>query len=367
MDRRSFIISSGAALTLNIGARARAGSAMKPIKLIYDGDIGPDPCDFATISMLHEYHQRGRIELIGVIGATPDPYLASTFSIYNQLHGADVPIAAYQGAPGKVVYSKKVKTRYRLAIKGVCYKDQNKTVYERYGNKETRTAADVFDTIDLYRRLLSPAEDESITVYAAGQLFNFPALLSSLGDEYSPLTGAELLEKKVKEFVFMGGYFPRSADNSWYAATNNAEWNWWALGEKNVTRNSLQALVGMGKPITYIGAEIGPRVLTGKELINRLGKEHPTSEAYLQYRPIAKSKGRGLVKDNPAYDETALFVCVEGGMGKYFGEVRGGVRVNRKGANTWAPGEGNERYITLWSGVEEELAQVITDRVTGNF
>ena len=51
------------------------------IMLIYDGDVAPDPCDFGTLSMLHEYHSRNMIELVGVIGATPDPYLASTLSI----------------------------------------------------------------------------------------------------------------------------------------------------------------------------------------------------------------------------------------------------------------------------------------------
>ena len=47
----------------------------EPVKLIYDGDIGPDPCDFSTLSMLHQYHNKGMIDLIGVIGSTPDRYV----------------------------------------------------------------------------------------------------------------------------------------------------------------------------------------------------------------------------------------------------------------------------------------------------
>ena len=36
------------------------------IRLIYDGDIGPDPCDFSTLSMLHQFHSKGMIELVAM-------------------------------------------------------------------------------------------------------------------------------------------------------------------------------------------------------------------------------------------------------------------------------------------------------------
>jgi hypothetical protein len=44
----------------------QAKKAERPkIKLIYDGDIGPDPCDFPVLSLLHEYQRHGLIELLG--------------------------------------------------------------------------------------------------------------------------------------------------------------------------------------------------------------------------------------------------------------------------------------------------------------
>ena len=66
------------------------------IKLIYDGDIGPDPCDFAVLSLLHEYQRHGLIELLGEVCEVPDQYGASTLSIYNQLYKNDVPIGGLQ-------------------------------------------------------------------------------------------------------------------------------------------------------------------------------------------------------------------------------------------------------------------------------
>lgn len=57
----------------------------------------------------------------------------------------------------------------------------------------------------------------------------------------------------------------------------------------------------------------------------------------------------------------------KGGLGTYFDRVFGSVQIDENGANTWVTGEGTEAYITLRSGVEDELAGVITDRVTGRF
>jgi hypothetical protein len=346
----------------------------EPIKLIYDGDIGPDACDFSTISMLHEYHNKGFIELLGVFGETPDPYLASTFSIYNQVYDNDIPIAAYDPESSEVDFGEEVIRKYYEAVERDCHADENRTVFEKYGNEKTLRSGDVMGTVTLYRKLLALAEDDSIVIYTAGQLYNFPPLLASGADQYSPLSGEELLKRKLKEFVLMGGYFPESKVNPWYIEnTDGAEWNWWAFGSKDTTRITLNALVKMGKPITYIGAEVGFQVRVGLEMARRLGREHPTTEAFHLFKLTARPRkgyeedGPVLRWDNPAYDEIALFVAVEGGIGEFFGTVQGRVQVDEHGANTWIPGEGNERYITLLPDVKQKLRQVITDRITGRF
>ena len=346
--------------------------AKAKIKLIYDGDIGPDPCDFSTLSMLHQYHNKGMIDLVGVIGETPDPYLASTFSIYNQLYGNDIPIGAFNGRPGGVKFAKNISDRYKFEIRLVCHQDQNKSIYEKFGNDKTKSADDVLDSVAMYRKLLSEAADNSITIYAAGQLYNFPALFESGSDQYSPLNGLDLLKHKVKEFVFMGGWFPNSAESPWYGLSKGAEYNWWALGAKDVTKTTIQGLVATDKPITYVGAEQGPRILVGKELCQRLGRHHPTTEAYYLYKRIAKvpadSKDAAPVLkfDNPAFDEMALYYAVEG-IGKFFKRIRGRIQIDKHGANTWIPGDGKQSYLSIRIGTEPEFREVITDRIKGDF
>ncbi|MCE9546617.1 MAG: nucleoside hydrolase [Planctomycetia bacterium] len=340
------------------------GTPRPKIKLIYDGDIGPDPCDFTTLSLLHEYHRHGLIELLGVAGETPDPYLASTFSIYNQFYKNDVPIGAYNPKTWATTFSDAVVNRYQKAAREGCHAEQNKTIFEKYGNKATKTADDVVSPVELYRKLLSAAADNSVTIYAAGQLFNFPALLKSPADKISPLTGRQLVEAKVKEVVFMGGCFPDSKGNQ-FKGTEGAEWNWWAFGNRNTTKYTLETLASLGKPLTYIGWEQGIKIPIGRELTKRLGRNHPTTESYWLMRHV-DPKATELPNDNPAYDDLGLFYAVEGGLGKYFQQVRGRVQVNEKGGDTWTPDkDGKEAYITVIPGQEQELRKILTDRISG--
>jgi hypothetical protein len=75
-----------------------------------------------------------------------------------------------------------------------------------------------------------------------------------------------------------------------------------------------------------------------------------------------------LKSDNPAYDEIALYVAVEGGIGEFFKEIKGRVEVDEHGANTWIPDEeGTQSYIKLLPDINEKLSRVITDRITGRF
>jgi hypothetical protein len=307
------------------------------------------------------------IELVGVIGAGPEPLLASTFAVYNQLYGNKIPIGSSANSSDSVVYSDGVKKFYSNAIRRFCYTNPNATIDGRFGTAATRDLDDVPGSVEVYRRLLSEADDLSITIYAAGQLFNFPALFRSPPDEFSPLRGEELVRKKVEQFVFMGGYFPASYDFAAYNQTGHAEWNWYAFGDSNVTKSTLETIAGMMKPMTYVGFEVGLHVRIGAAMVERLGRDHPTSEAFFQYRAIYDSERDELIKDNPAFDEIALFHLVEGGLDVYFDRVHGRVQVDEHGANRWIVGSGSENYIVLRAGVAEELKVILTNRLTGVF
>ena len=62
--------------------------------------------------------------------------------------------------------------------------------------------------VDLYRKILDKAQDDSITIVSIGFFDNLALLLDSGPDAYSNLTGRELITTKVKDIVVMGGDYP---------------------------------------------------------------------------------------------------------------------------------------------------------------
>lgn len=61
----------------------------------------------------------------------------------------------------------------------------------------------------LYRQLLSRAKDHSVYIICIGAFTNLGLLLQSHPDEYSPLTGTELVARKVKQLDVTGGCFTK--------------------------------------------------------------------------------------------------------------------------------------------------------------
>ena len=126
---------------------------------------------------------------------------------------------------------------------------------------------------------------------SVGFLTNLDALLRSGPDEDSPLDGVELVRRKVKQWVCMGGRFP--------ASTENGEFNLATYPEATA-----YVLAHWPTPSVFSGFEIGVQVKTGARLI----REHPpatspVSRAYLEY-----TGG----KDRESWDQTAALYAVRG-------------------------------------------------------
>ncbi|MCP5027751.1 MAG: hypothetical protein GY929_15865 [Actinomycetia bacterium] len=333
------------------------------LRIIYDADLGPDPCDFSTVSMLHEYHARGLIELVACIGETPDPDLASSFAVYNRLHGNDIPIGAPVDGGPDLSFEERGRKVYDDTLERTTHRRQNEVIRERYGDSTTNDQRSV-PPVECYRRILAANHQRDIVIFAAGPLYNLPALLESEPDDISPLTGEELVARSVGALQIMGGAFPSSAEIIGNPMTDGAEWNFWALDTPGVTAVTIDRLTTLGIPMTFVGYEVGRPVKVGREVIRRLGRQHPTSESFFQYVFTAKD-GLELTAENAAFDEVALFHLVEGKTGDWFGEVEGRPLIEAGGVNTWTA-DGPHRYLTLRAGAEVELVGLITDRITGH-
>lgn len=166
----------------------------QPVKIIFDTDMESDVDDVAALAMLHGLADRGDAEILATISSSLNPWSAPTIDVINTYFGRpDIPI-------GNV----KTKGVYRNSIYA-------KPLSEQFP-QDIGLGEKVQEATSLYRRILSEQEDASVVIVTVGYLTNLSKLLSSEPDEISPLNGMELVKKKVKHYVCMGGRYPQEQD-----------------------------------------------------------------------------------------------------------------------------------------------------------
>ena len=63
----------------------------KPVKIIYDTDIGYDCDDAAALAMIHRLCDRGEAELLAVTHCFSTPYVSGCIDSINCYYGRQVP------------------------------------------------------------------------------------------------------------------------------------------------------------------------------------------------------------------------------------------------------------------------------------
>jgi len=166
---------------------------------------------------------------------------------------------------------------------------------------------------------------------------NIQKLIQSEADSLSNLAGKELIDKKVKEFVIMGGQFPKG----------EGEWNF--DGEMpGVTQFVIRNITTV--PITFSGFEVGAAIKTG-EVFNAINKNIPLyigSMHFSHNAPWIKANFKGKILDNSTFDQTAVLYAVRNGVGSYWDKVEGGYCVPERelGGNKWVKGvKTNQSYL----------------------
>ena len=171
--------------------------------VILDTDLGSSTDDLFALEMLHRYEQEGRCRLLGVVVDRMGESNAAIADVMDTYFGhPDTPIGLVrEGIPAPQVWID-------------------------YGALPTYTNADgspmfrrsvsdysaLPDGYVLYRRLLASQPDHSVSICSIGFVTALAALLQSGGDEYSPLSGVELVRQKVKCIYQMGGVFGQSVE-----------------------------------------------------------------------------------------------------------------------------------------------------------
>ena len=171
--------------------------------VILDTDMGSSTDDLFSLEMLYYYQQQGRCKLLGVVVNREGEACAACADVMNTyFNHSDVPVG--------------------LVRDGL----KNPSVWIDYKALPTYTKADgtpmfarsigdysaLPDGWQLYRRLLAAQPDHSVSICSIGFTTCLAQLLESEGDAYSPLSGVELVRRKVKCLYIQGGSFGQSPE-----------------------------------------------------------------------------------------------------------------------------------------------------------
>ena len=313
------------------GKQQKTEVASNAEKIILETDIGNDVDDALALDMLYKYLDAGDIDLLGIMINKEGTYPAEYTDIMNTWYGyPQIPIGIlHNGAD-----CENDATNY---AKAVCLiQDENsKPAFKRSlkGGYDQLPEAPA-----LYRKLLAQQPDSSVTIISVGFSTNLARLLDTPADEYSSLTGKELVAKKVKLLCTMAGCF------------NNPE-----LYEYNVVKDIPAAKkVFTEWPTTLVSSpfEVGIAInypATSIENDFQWAPIHPMVEAYKSYQKMPY--------DRPTWDLTSVLYSVEGPS--YFTvSPAGKINVTDKGATEFTPdATGNRYYLTVDAAQAENIKQ----------
>jgi hypothetical protein len=250
-------------------------TATRPVKIIFDTDMDSDCDDVGALAVLHALADRGEAQILATTVSSNNEWSPLCVSAINHYYGrGKLPIGVPKGeAPAKA-------SKY---AKGIA---------ERFAH-ELASAKQAEDAVKVIRGVLESQADHEVVIVTVGYLTNVANLLKEAD-------GAELIRKKVKRWVCMGGNFVGKP------ARDDLK-----LGNNNFTFDKAAALYAVRNwpgEATFVGREIGsvPSGLKVGAALGRLPESNPIRMAYQLYF------GGDAPKDRHVADPTTVLFAVRG-------------------------------------------------------
>lgn len=282
----------------------------KPVHLILDTDMGPDYDDVGAMAVMHSLADSGQVNILATMASNQSQYIAGVLNVLNTyFKRPNIPVGVVRGR----------------AVRLAAWQKWDSALVAKYPHtiKNNNQAQ---DALSLYRKILAAQPNGSVTIVTVGFLTNMADLLESKPDKYSPLSGKELIRKKVKQLVCMAGRFPSGK-------------------EFNVDRDPVSSKIvfeGWVTPIVLSGWEIGSAVHTGLPLTQNANiKNSPIKDAFSIAMPFDKQDAAGRM----SWDQTAVLVAIKG-YEAYYNAVEGRFLCHEDGSNRWDLAGKGHFYLT---------------------
>ncbi|HEX8037879.1 MAG TPA: nucleoside hydrolase [Chryseosolibacter sp.] len=279
------------------------------MKIIFDTDMGPDYDDVGAITLLHTYADEGKAEILATMASTKYEGVAAVLNVLN----------TYFKRPGIPVGVPKGNA---LTLRD--FQHWTDSLIANYPHT-IRTNDEAPDAVSLYRQILSHQPDSSVTIVTVGFLTNIANVLRSLSDSISPLSGMDLVHRKVRNLVSMAGKFPEGS-------------------EFNIREDAVSAkfvFENFKNPVLFSGFEIGEKIRCGLPLVRNPGiRNSPVKDVFRISIPQARQDSAGRM----SWDETAVLVAING-THPYYKVQKGAIEINEDGSNRWRRNAGNQGYL----------------------
>lgn len=327
--KKNILAALCAPLLLAFGCSTTEQADNHPQRVILETDMGNDVDDALALDMVYKYHEAEKIDLLAIMSNKNGEPSAKLIDIMNTWYGHPaIPI-------GIVRDGSDCEQDAKNYAQAVC---ELKTP-----NSEPMFATSLSDYTSLpdahilYRKILAQQPDSSVVIISIGFSTNLARLLNTPPDEYSPLTGKELIAKKVKMFSLMAGCFTEQR-----------------FPEYNVVKDikaAQQLFAESPVPIVTSPFEVGVSICypaTSIENDFAWAGNHPMVEAYKAYLPMPY--------DRPTWDLTSVLYVAEKDS-TYMGESPSGtITIDSLGRSYFEPdANGLHKFLT----VTEQQAEAI--------
>ena len=302
----------------------RAATDAEPpgaVRLIYDTDICGDCDDVLALGMIHALEARGACRLLAVTVSANNDLTVPFVDAINHFYG-------HENIPIGMVGRKGVRAESRfLSLAEV--RDDGQLRYPR----GLTSARDAQPAVELLRKTLAGEPYGSVVIVQVGFATNLASLLDSPPDDDSPLSGEELVRRKVRFLSLMAGAFAPIEGELRYR-------------EYNVVQDIASARTVAARwptPMIWSGFEVGIALPYPAVSIERdfgYVTHHPLAEAYILHNPPPHQR--------PTWDLTSVLYAVDPDRGYFDLSPPGTVTIEADGVSRFtADTAGRHRYLVV--------------------